>query len=153
MFVIVSSFGRNWFFNSGFLARKINDTMIENHPKCPIWVFQFCHFPLILVLLKVNCLVTLFDLKYQVFKNSPKVTIFGIFNELIVHSKCKRSSLRSQCSMRLFSDFQTLWSMILICYAGNLVEWDFFMVIILHCDYMGSKCIFRCILQIGPRIE
>ena len=32
------------------------------------------------------------------FKNSPKWTIFGIF----VHSKCIRSSLRSQCPMRLF---------------------------------------------------
>jgi len=27
------------------------------------------------------------------------------------------------------------------------------MVIIPHCDYIGSKCIFRCILQIGPRKE
>ena len=37
----------------------------------------------IFVLLKLTRLVTLFDRKFQVFKNSPKLTIFGIFNELL----------------------------------------------------------------------
>ena len=45
--------------------------------------FQFCHFPPIFVLLKVTCLVTLFDRKLQVFKKSPKWIIFGIFNQLL----------------------------------------------------------------------
>ena len=31
------------------------------------------------VLLEVTCLVTLFDRKLQVFKNSPKWTIFDVF--------------------------------------------------------------------------
>ena len=31
------------------------------------------------VLLKLTCLVTLFDRKLQFFKNSPKWTLFGIF--------------------------------------------------------------------------
>ena len=57
---------------------------------------KMSHFPPIFVLLKLTCLVTLFDCKLQVFKNSPKWTIFGIFN------LCKRNSLRSQCWMRLF---------------------------------------------------
>ena len=39
--------------------------------------------------LKVACLVTLFDRKLQVSKNSPKLTILGIFN--FVHSKGKKS--------------------------------------------------------------
>ena len=43
-------------------------------------VFEFWHFPPIFVLLKLTCLVTLFDRKLQVFKISPKWTIFGIFN-------------------------------------------------------------------------
>ena len=42
--------------------------------------FEFWHFPSIFVLLKRTCLVTLFDRKLQVFKNSPKWTILGIFN-------------------------------------------------------------------------
>ena len=41
---------------------------------------EFWHFPPIFVLLKLTCLVTLSDRKLQVFKNSPKWTIFGIFN-------------------------------------------------------------------------
>ena len=52
----------------------------ENHPKCRIWIFEFWHFPPIFVLLKLTCLVRLFDSKLQVFKNSPKLSIFGIFN-------------------------------------------------------------------------
>ena len=39
--------------------------------------FEFWHFPPGFVLLKLTCLVTLFDRKLQVFKNSPKWTIFG----------------------------------------------------------------------------
>ena len=33
--------------------------------------FEFWYFPPIFVLLKLTCLVTLFDRKLQVFKNSP----------------------------------------------------------------------------------
>ena len=49
-------------------------TLFENYSKCRI-----CHFPPFFVLLKRTCLVTLFDRKLQVFKNSPKWTIFGTF--------------------------------------------------------------------------
>ena len=56
----------------------------------------------IFVLLKLTCLVTL-DCKHQVFKT--RQTVFGT-----VHSKCKRSSLRSQCRMRLF-----LWLSNTVC--------------------------------------
>ena len=45
--------------------------------------FEFWHFSPILIQLKLTCLVTLFDRKLQVFKNSPKLTNFGIFNELL----------------------------------------------------------------------
>ena len=48
-----------------------------------ICVFEFWRFPPILVLLEMTCLVTLFDCKLQVFKKSPKLTLFGIFNELL----------------------------------------------------------------------
>ena len=44
---------------------------------------EFWHIQTIFVLLKVNCLAILFDLKLQVFKNSPNWTIFGIFNKLL----------------------------------------------------------------------
>ena len=61
-------------------AFKYNSTLFENHPKCRILMFEVWYFPPIFVLLKLTCLVTLFDRKLQVYKNSPKWTIFGIFN-------------------------------------------------------------------------
>ena len=50
--------------------------------------------------LKLTYLVKLCDREFQVFQNSPKLTILGIFKELL--SKCKRSSFRSQSWMILF---------------------------------------------------
>ena len=49
------------------------------HPKCRIWIFKSWHFPPIFDLWKVTCLGTLFDRKFQIFKNSPKLTLFGYF--------------------------------------------------------------------------
>ena len=43
-----------------------------------IWYFQFLSS-----YLKVTCLVTLFDRKLQGLKKSPKLIIFGNFNELL----------------------------------------------------------------------
>ena len=51
------------------------------------------HFPPIFVLIKLTCLVTLFDLKNRFSKIRQNCPFL---------SKCKRSSLRSQCSLRLF---------------------------------------------------
>ena len=56
-------------------------TVFENHSKCRI--LHFWHLPTIFDLLKVTCLVTLFDRKLQLSKNSPKLTTFVIFNELL----------------------------------------------------------------------
>ena len=66
------------------VLRKLNKnsifTLFENYSKCRIWIFEFWHFSPIFVLLKLTCLVTLFNRKLQIFKNSPKWTLFGIFN-------------------------------------------------------------------------
>ena len=45
--------------------------------------FESLYFGIFVLFLKLTCLVTLFDRKLQVFKNSPKWTIFGIFNQLL----------------------------------------------------------------------
>ena len=60
--------------------------------------FEFWPFSSIFVLLKLTCLVTLFDRKLQVFKNSPKWTFCFAF--LISFCPLKMS-LCSQCWMRL----------------------------------------------------
>ena len=77
-------------------------TLFENYSICRIWILAFWHFPPIFVLLKLKCLVTLFDRKLHFFKNSPKWTISWYFWLSFIHSKCKLSSLRSQCWMGLF---------------------------------------------------
>ena len=54
-------------------AKRFDDsTLFENHSKCRISIFQFWHFLPIFVLLKLTCLVALFDPKLQFFRNSPK---------------------------------------------------------------------------------
>ena len=63
--------------------------------------FQFRHFPSIFVPLKLTCLVTLFDRKLKVFKNSPKWTIFAIFDVNVA-----RFARNVECDF--FCDFQTL---------------------------------------------
>ena len=62
------------------MSHQLLCTLFENCSKCRISIFEVWPFPSIFVLLKLTCLVTLFDRKLQVFKNSPKWTIFGIFN-------------------------------------------------------------------------
>ena len=62
---------------------------------------EFWHFPPIFVPIKS-------DHKLQVFKKPAKLTIFGIFIELLATKNVNESSLRSQCRMRLFFNFQTL---------------------------------------------
>ena len=85
-------------------------TLFKNYSKCRIWSFEFWHFPPIFVLLKLTCLVTLFDRKLRVFKNSPKWTIFGNFNWLLSTQNVN-----------------------VACFARN-VEWDFF------CDFQIKHC-------------
>ena len=42
---------------------RLSFMVFENHLKCLIGIFQFCHFPPFFVLLKLTGLVTLFDRK------------------------------------------------------------------------------------------
>ena len=51
-------------------------TVFENHPKCRIWICQLWHFTPIFDLLKLTCLVTLFD-RFQGFQKLAKLSIFN----------------------------------------------------------------------------
>ena len=75
-------------------------TVFENHPKCLIWIFQFWHFPPIFVLLKLTCLVTLFD--------SLKWTIFGIFDQLLYTQNINVARFARNVECDFFYGFQTL---------------------------------------------
>ena len=58
----------------------------------------------------MTCLVTLFDRKLQGFKNSPKCTIFGIFNELLSIQNVNVARFARNVKCDFFCDFQTLWA-------------------------------------------
>ena len=68
--------------------------------------FEFWHFQPIFVLLKITSLVTLFDRKLQVFKNSPKWIIFGIFNQLLSTQNANVARFARNVKMRLFVIFK-----------------------------------------------
>ena len=59
------------------------------------------------VLIKVTCLVTLFDCKLQVFKNSPKWTIFGIFNKVLANQNVNVTRIARNVECDFLGDFQT----------------------------------------------
>ena len=45
--------------------------------------FSILAFSTNFVIFKLTCLVSLFDIKLQFFKNSPNWTIFDIFNDFL----------------------------------------------------------------------
>ena len=92
-------------------------------------LFGFWHFPPILVELKLTCLVTLFDRKVSGFQKLAKLNHFLAFLMNFCPLKWKRSSLRSQCWMRLF-----LWFSNTVC--------PFRTIFVQH---------FRCIFNLGIR--
>ena len=59
------------------------------------------------VLLKMTCLVTLFDSKHQIFKYSSKLPIFGLFYELLFTVNVARFARNLEWDFSC--DFQTLW--------------------------------------------
>ena len=69
--------------------------------------FEFWHFTPFFVQLKLTCLVTLFDRKLQVFKNSPNRTIFS---KLLSTQNVNVARFARIVKWDFFCDFQTPWS-------------------------------------------
>ena len=80
-------------------------TVFENNLKCLNWVVQFWHFLPIFVLFNLTSLVTLFDRKLQIFKKSPKLTIF---NELLSTQNVNVARFARNVKWDFFCDFQPL---------------------------------------------
>ena len=107
-----NSLCNNLLFQTFFtLNRQQNNepTLFENYSKCRLWIWDFRP---IFVLLILTCLVTLFDRKLQVFKNSPKLTILGIFNKLLSTQNVNVARFARNVEWDFFCDFQTLWAFI-----------------------------------------
>ena len=99
-------FNQNYHYDesswSHFQLQSVN-TLFENYLKCHICISYGNFF----LFLKLPCLVTLHYPKLQVFKNSPKWTIFGIFNELLSSQKVNESRFARNVEWDFFWDFQT----------------------------------------------
>ena len=66
-------------------------------------------FPPIFVILKMTCLVTLFDIK--LFSKLSNWTTFGIFNELLSTQNVNVARIARNVEWDFFCDFQTPWGM------------------------------------------
>ena len=84
-------------------------TVVENHQKCRKLNFLILAFFTTFVLLRLTYLVTLFGRKFQVFKKSPKLTIFGIFNQFLSTQNVNVARFARNVECDFLGDFQTLW--------------------------------------------
>ena len=71
--------------------------------------FRILAFSAIFVLIKFSCLVTLFDHKFQIYKDSSKWTIFGIFNQLLSTQNVNVARYARNVEWDFLSDFQTMF--------------------------------------------
>ena len=62
---------------------RVEDTLIENHPKCLIWIFHFWHFPLIFVLEKPSVSSELCRSSFACM-NLPNITIIWLKNLCVI---------------------------------------------------------------------
>ena len=80
-------FAHLWFWKSFLIKTAYKPNSFATLTQCLKVIqnvsFEFWYFPPIFVLLKMTILVALSDRKLKVFKCSPKLTITGIFTELL----------------------------------------------------------------------
>ena len=72
----------------------------------------------------ITILKTLFDRKLQFFKNSPKWTIFGIFNYLLSTRNVNVARFARNVEWGFFCNFQTPWAMSDLERWGKMETWS-----------------------------
>ena len=92
-------------------------------------------FPPIFAILKLTCLVTLFDRNLQLFKNSLKWIIFDIFNELLSSQNVNVVRFARNLECDFFFDFQTLCMLSWFLIFPYLVL-TIFTLILIHFGYI-----------------
>ena len=92
-----------WFWSLHYLNRKV-------HIVWKLLKMSHLNYQILAFSTKVTCLVTLFDRKLQIFKNSPKWTTFGIFNLLLSIQNASIARFARNVEWDFFCDFQTTWS-------------------------------------------
>ena len=90
-----------------------SSTLIENHSKCPIWIFNFAIFHQFLSYQSEMSNNTVWP-KATGFQKLAKSTIFGIFNELLSTQNINVDRFARNVECDFLDDFQTL------CFFGIL---------------------------------
>ena len=80
---------------------------IKNAKKSQFEFLAIWHFLSIFFLIKVTCLVPLFDRKLQVSKNTPKWIILGNFDELLATQNVNLARFARNVEWDFLRDFQT----------------------------------------------
>ena len=128
------------------IPAMITIILFENYSKCRIWIFQFWHF--LPSFIKVDLSGNTVWMQNSGLLKTPQIDHFWLFEWTFVVSKCKRSSLRSQCLMRLFlwfsntvhhCKFDTCEIAFYFRVEVGSYEWRFMM---LCRDVKSGKCLF-----------
>ena len=93
---------------------KLKFTLFENYLKCRVWILVFSTN---YVQLKYTCLVTLFDLKLQFFKNSPNWPIFAFLLNFFLSTQIDSFWLNLAhfyIFLLIFPHFPSFWLICLI---------------------------------------
>ena len=75
--------------------------------------FQLCHFPSIFVIIKLACLVTLFDRQLQVFPTPPNGLFWAFGRKFWPLKNVNRARFARHVEWYFFGEIQTLWSVVI----------------------------------------
>ena len=88
----------------------------QNHSKCRIWIFEFCHFPTIFLPIEIDkhCLAIRFS-------KTRQIDYFWLFNELLTTLNVNVARFARNAEWDILGDFQTLCPR-LISYSNQKTE-------------------------------
>ena len=78
-----------------------NSTLFKNYPQMPHFNCSILAFSLIFVLSKLTCLVTLFDHRLKVYKNSPNWPFWHFWCDF-AHAQCTLFKNQLKCLISIF---------------------------------------------------
>ena len=122
--ILVSSYNistqvfRRWCWSACFLSYYSSSalTLFENYSNCHIWMLAFSNN-----FCPIKTGNTVWP-QASSFQKVPKMDHFWHFLLTFVHSKCKCSSLRSQCWVRLFLWFSNTVYLQKVRFLDNLID-------------------------------
>ena len=111
----------------GFLWLLSSYTLFENYSKCLILVLEFWHFSPIFGLIKLTCLVTLFDSKVQVSKKPAEIHHILHFQGSFVLLKLTCLVALFDCKLQIFKNLlkQTIFGIFHELLTTQIITFQF----------------------------